>query len=1217
MKHSIKSILCLVLAAVMVFATFSVSAATLSDKPNVADNSPSSKPIVNEMTDPHEVVSIIVKLKDAPVLKTAKVNTKQASDASKALIEKQNAVIAEIGKTVLKGSEVNVKYHYTMLFNGFSFDGEYRLIEQIKQIDGVADCYRSTIYQLPEDIESDDPTKLSHSVGWINADDMWTMGYSGQGRTIAVIDTGINVNHGNFAASPESPRFDAAALQAILDNNELCAEERYSGTLTGANLFTSQKIPYTFNYVTGTTNVSHATAGNDHGTHVSSICAGNDNTARGVAYNAQIVSMQVFRSNGAYWSDIIAALEDCVYLGVDALNMSLGSDCGFTTGDEDQELVYALLSAAGVDCAVAAGNSGTSGTGNNFGGWQPTFNIDSGLVSSPGTLGGSVCVASSVNSSSMTPSDFSSWGSTADLRIKPEIMAPGSDIYAATGNTGSYGYKSGTSMATPHIAGSMALVRQYVNATFPTLSNQQRMEMVNTLLMCTAVPVMNGSALASVRQQGAGQADLTAAVSTKAYIEVDGCVRPKLELGDDKNRTGVFTFSFDVVNYGATPLTYTVNVPVMTEKTRTSSGQTCMAGQTVDITANVNVNKPSSITVPANGRTTVTVTIDVNSYAQTLNSTFPKGAYIEGFVKLDGDVDLSVPYLAFYGDWDEMAVFDREYYYDSYLGTELQPKTWGVNSAGSSIGGDNYIEFGMNPFGTTENFLLDRASISPNGDGKMDAIDTIYTYLLRNCDVFEYSIRNAATGEEYYNLPIPWERKCYERSFYVTPRPVGYYEENAIEPWSGDNLPDGTTVILRMEGHLDTFDEFDAEANENAVWEIPVTIDTEAPQIVYWNMQGGQLTIYVLDNHYTAFVGVYANAGCTTLIDSEIVEENQRGAMSMLTFDVGSRTSVYVKVGDYAYNFITAEITEGEGGSLEPVDLEGISFDNAVLETYEGFGAQLNIVREPANANNFEVVWTSADESIATVRGGILRATVTGVSEGTTTVTATATDKRTGEVFTATANVTVNYYPSLDDALNADGGNLHFTSTGTYAWQVDMTSFSQRIAGASTNQGSANTQSAVTLDALELQAGDTITFSWAVSSEANYDKLKFYVNNSVIENISGESASWTNYTYTIPSNGTYTFKWSYEKDGSVNKGQDTGWVDDIRVNSQSMPGVIPGDVDGNGVVSITDAVLTLRYAMGLITLDAQQLEAADINNSGVVDIVDAVSIMRMAMNLIG
>ena len=261
---------------------------------------------------------------------------------------------------------------------------------------------------------------------------------------------------------------------------------------------------------------------------------------------------------------------------------------------------------------------------------------------------------------------------------------------------------------------------------------------------------------------------------------------------------------------------------------------------------------------------------------------------------------------------------------------------------------------------------------------------------------------------------------------------------------------------------------------------------------------------------------------------------------------------------------------------------------------------------------NYEVVWTSANENIATVRGGMTKATVTGVAEGTTTVTATATDKDTGASFTATIPVTVNYYPDLNDALNVQGGNLNFVSTGTYAWQIDMTTFSARLAGTSTNSGAGNSQSAVTMDTVHLSAGDKLTFAWAVSSEANYDKLKFYVNGNVVENISGETTIWNRYEYTAPSDGNYIFKWSYEKDSSVNKGQDKGWVDDISITYVNPPYTL-GDVDNDGRITISDALMTMRYAMGTAALTDTQILAADFDGNGTVSITDATMILRAAM----
>lgn len=1217
MKQTLKRLLAIALIVAMAFSAFAFEASTndVSAKTNAPEAEEASRPVA---TDPNETVSIIVKLEDEPVLARMGVRDARSAELSGELKLKQQKVISAIASKFFKDEAFEVDYQYTMLFNGFSFHGEYRLIDEIKSIPGVVNCYRSNVYSVPEDVKPEgEDDRLGTSVGWINADDMWALGYTGQGQTIAVIDTGIKKNHPNFAAAPQDPHFTAASIQSILDQYDLCAEQSFNGTLTGSQLYYSAKIPYTFNYYAGNLDVGHSDARSDHGTHVSSICAGNDNSAKGVAYNAQIVTMQVFQNGGAEWATIMAALEDCAYLEVDAVNMSLGADCGFTEEDEDMNAAYALLAQHGVNVAAASGNSGTTGGGNNYSSNTPTLNIDNGLTSTPGTNPGSLSVAASSDSAAASVTYFSSRGTTSDLRIKPEIMAPGDNINAATDSSysgGNYGSKSGTSMATPHIAGGMALVNQYVNANFPNLNETQKMRMVNTLLMSTAVPSKSGGTPYLVRAQGAGQADLTAAISTKAYIEVPGQMRPKLELGDDDGYTGIFNLSFDVVNFGNTVLTYTVNPYVLTESTQLKiiGGQQlyCVTDSALNITNNVTVTKPNTVTVPANGRTTVNVTINVSPYASYLNERFPNGAYIEGFITLDGTVDLSVPFLGFYGDWEKAAVFDREYYYDTYLHTNTLPAEWGVNTAKA---GETLL--GVNPFGTTTDFYFDRASISPNNDGVMDAIDDVRTYLLRNCETFRYEVLNAQTGAQLYVKDIPLMTKGVENSWLSQVEPVGAYEESAIDPWNGGGLANGESVILRMTGFMQSWDEFDPAANENAIWEIPVTIDIQEPEVVYWNMQNGNLALYVSDNHYVAFAGVYSNANCTQLIASRSVEERQRGATSILDFNVGNRDTVYVKLGDYAGNSIIATVTAGEGGSLDPVDLEGVSFETNSLEIYEGFSGELNLIREPANANSFDVVWTSANENIATVTGGLIKATVTGVSEGTTTVTATVTDRNTNRVYTATATIIVNDYPTVSDALNAQGGNIAFTTTGSYPWVVEFKD--NRVCIKSTNQGVNSSNSTVTSEPLTLEAGDKLSFSWSVSSESNYDKLKFYVNNNEIVNING-AVNWTNYEYTVPSNGTYTFKWAYEKDSSVHNADDTAWVDDVSVTyvNPPEPSYLLGDCDLNGTVQVADAVLAMRHALGLETLTGNGFLAGDVNFDGSVNMGDAVQILRYALGLI-
>lgn len=87
-------------------------------------------------------------------------------------------------------------------------------------------------------------------------------------------------------------------------------------------------------------------------------------------------------------------------------------------------------------------------------------------------------------------SDFSSWGVTPDLKLKPEITAPGGDIYSTLPG-GLYGSMSGTSMASPHMAGAAAVMAQYINEELngTNMTQQEISALSNQALMSTAVPV--------------------------------------------------------------------------------------------------------------------------------------------------------------------------------------------------------------------------------------------------------------------------------------------------------------------------------------------------------------------------------------------------------------------------------------------------------------------------------------------------------------------------------------------------------------------------------------------------------------------------------------------------------------------------------------------------------------------------------------------------------
>jgi subtilisin family serine protease len=238
---------------------------------------------------------------------------------------------------------------------------------------------------------------LSQSVPLINADDVWAMGYDGTGIKVCIIDTGIDPNHCDFPSG------------------KIVAWADYIG---------SGSTPYD----------DHG-----HGTHCSSIATG-AYSPKGVAPGASLMGAKVCNSGGSCPdSAIIQGVDFGVAQGADVESLSLGGPGGDGTSAIAQECNWAVDQ--GVVVVVAAGNDGPSCC----------------TVGTPGDATKVITVAASDKSDGLA--SFSSRGPTTDDRIKPDIAAPGVSIYAARAGTSCSDVSmSGTSMATPHIAGVAALM---------------------------------------------------------------------------------------------------------------------------------------------------------------------------------------------------------------------------------------------------------------------------------------------------------------------------------------------------------------------------------------------------------------------------------------------------------------------------------------------------------------------------------------------------------------------------------------------------------------------------------------------------------------------------------------------------------------------------------------------------------------------------------------
>ena len=271
-------------------------------------------------------------------------------------------------------------------------------------------------------------------------------------------------------------------------------------------------------------------------------------------------------------------------------------------------------------------------------------------------------------------SEFSAWGVSPDLRLKPEIAAPGGEVFSSIPD-GAYEQSSGTSMATPQMAGVSTIVLQRVQSDplFASMNARQKADVVQNLIMGTARPLTDAAqttgALYSPRKQGAGLVDALAATTSSVYPTVVGAPeqsRPKADLGD-----GTKGWHFDVTlhNLSGVPATYELSSQALSEIvdggffTQHSSD---WRGRGVEITYSGAASasaEGATVTVPASGEATVGIDIAPGSeFASYVADNTPNGTFLDGFVrfasKTASQPDLTVPYLGFYGDWGKAPIFD-------------------------------------------------------------------------------------------------------------------------------------------------------------------------------------------------------------------------------------------------------------------------------------------------------------------------------------------------------------------------------------------------------------------------------------------------------------------------------------------------------------------------------------------------------------------------------
>ena len=695
-----------------------------------------------------------------------------------------------------------------------------------------------------------------------------------------------------------------------------------------------------------------------------------------------------------------------------------------------------------------------------------------------------------------TISEFSSWGVPGDLTLKPEIAAPGGNIYSLNGLHNStsgmqgghqdYELMSGTSMAAPQIAGIGALVKQYIESKGLSRSDLTDRALAQSIMMSTAEPVVNNEndAYYPVIQQGAGMVNAAAATSADSYIKMqadataswaDGKV--KAELGDDPARTGSYDFSFTVNNLDGRTHAYALSAELFTQALLDYEGQSYMDTLTTPLSAAVtwtvngratdslsrdydynndgrvdledgqllldvaskkpgakllntkaiadlngdgavtaydahlflNLLQEATILVPANGKAEVVCHIHLLDRSA-LNTSYPTGAYVEGYVRVQGlatdegvaGTSHSIPVLGYYGSWSEPSMYDVGSLIDSIYGTETRAPYLGTtNSYGYTVSNFlNILYAGEtessamvgNPVDFDDEYLSVRNAFNNQGG---NSISTLVFSLIRNAGNSRLQIVDSNTKTAYLDEE-------------VGAATASYYSENANAwqhtrlqlgiDWSGTDasgnaLPEGTSVDLTLTMAPEYYANADGsyrwdELKDGAKLSTHLTIDNTAPELISVRQDLTQKTLAVtaMDNRYVAAVILWNMTDTPTPVSYILPNqpEDALGKTTGCTFDLSKLSGgekLLLQVVDYAYNASAYQLISGE----EPAEaLTSVTLSPESVSLLTGSNYTLEASTEPYYADD-KLDWTSSAPAVVTVNNnGQIKA----VSAGTATITA-------------------------------------------------------------------------------------------------------------------------------------------------------------------------------------------------------------------------------------
>ncbi|MFS8103000.1 S8 family serine peptidase [Lentzea alba] len=379
---------------------------------------------------------------------------------------------------------------------------------------------------------------LDRSTKQIGAPEAWQQGVTGKGVKVAVLDTGVDEKHPDLQGRQVAEK----------------------------------------NFTTSPDNTDEV----GHGTHVASTIASKGEKYRGVAPDAEILDGKVCQPGGCTESAILGGMQWAAEQGAHVINMSLG---GGDTPEIDpiEEAVNRISTETGALFVIAAGNSGRPET-----------------IGSPGSAETALTVGAVDRNDGIAP--FSSRGPAADGAVKPDVTAPGVDIVAAEAGTQGHVAMSGTSMATPHVAGVVALLKQ------------QHPDWTGARLKATVMASAKANPALKPFDQGAGRVDVPKMLGQQVIAEPGNINFGVQQWPHDDDQKIVREVTYR--NAGKEPVTLDLTLDVTGPDGKPSP-------------AGLFAVSPAKVTVPAGGEAKTTITADTKVNAA-------DGAYSGALVASNG-----------------------------------------------------------------------------------------------------------------------------------------------------------------------------------------------------------------------------------------------------------------------------------------------------------------------------------------------------------------------------------------------------------------------------------------------------------------------------------------------------------------------------------------------------------------------------------------------------